>query len=83
MEIYIDKQKKLARVWCSHADQNDENQQNKLKEFIAECKKDKIFVCVYNSGGGDLVENTKEILAYNYNNAVTRGNGKAHRDDAR
>lgn len=44
MEIVMDNELKLAQVWCSHADQRDEAKQQKLKEFIADCRKEKIFV---------------------------------------
>ncbi len=83
MEFVMDNELKLAKVWCSHADQKDEAKQQKLKEFIAECRKKKIFVCVYESGDGDLLENTKELLAYNLNNQVTRSKAAKSRDDAR
>lgn len=83
MEIVMDNELKLAQVWCSHADQRDEAKQKKLKEFIADCRKEKIFVCVYESGEGSLLENTKELLANNLNNPTpgaktsTRGKAKA------
>ena len=83
MEFVMDNELKLAKVWCSHADQRDEAKQQKLKEFIADCRKKKIFVCVYESGDGDLLENTKELLAYNINNPVTRSKAAKSRDDAR
>lgn len=83
MEFVMDNELKLAKVWCTHADQQDEAKQQKLKEFIADCRKKKIFVCVYESGDGDLLENTKELLAYNLNNPVTRSKSAKSRDDAR
>ena len=61
MEIVMDNELKLAQVWCSHADQRD-----------ADCRKEKIFVCVYESGDGSLLENTKELLANNLNNPTPR-----------
>ena len=70
MEIVMDNELKLAQVWCSHADQRDEAKQQKLKEFIADCRKKK--VCVYESGDGSLLENTKELLANNLNNPTPR-----------
>ena len=70
MEFIIDNQKKLAQVWMSHADQASDEKQLKLEKFIADCREKKIFVCVYRSGDGDLSENTKELLACNYNNHV-------------
>lgn len=83
MEFVMDNELKLAKVWCTHADQKDEAKQQKLKEFIADCRKKKIFVCVYESGDGDLLENTKELLAYNFNNQVTRSKAAKSRDNAR
>lgn len=72
MKYEIDNELNLAKVWCSHADQRDEVKQKKLKEFIADCRKKKIFVCVYESGDGNLLENTKELLANNLNNPTPR-----------
>ena len=72
MEFIIDEQKKLAQVWMSHADQESVAKQLKLEKFIADCRAKKIFVCVYRSGDGDLLEKTKELLTYNYNNPVCR-----------
>lgn len=68
MKFEIDNELNLAKVWCSHADQRDKAKQQKLKEFIADCRKKKIFVCVYESGDGSLLENAKELLAHNLNN---------------
>lgn len=68
MEFEVDNKLNLAKVWCSRADQRDKAKQQKLKEFIADCRKKKIFVCVYESGDGSLLENTKELLTYNLNN---------------
>lgn len=70
LEIVMDNELKLAQVWGSHADQGDEAKQQKLKEFIADYRKKKIFVCVFESGNGSLLENTKELLAYNLNNPI-------------
>ena len=71
MKFEIDNELNLAKVWCSHADQRDKAKQQKLKEFIADCRKKKIFVCVYESGDGSLLENTKELLANNLNNPTS------------
>ena len=80
MEFEIDNELNLAKVWCSHSDQRDEAKQQKLKEFIADCRKKKIFVCVYESGDGSLLENTKELLAYNLNNPTPRAKTSKSRD---
>ena len=78
MEFVMDNELNLAKVWCSHADQRDEAKQQKLKEFIADCRKKKI--CVYESGDGSLLENTKELLAYNLNNPTPRAKTSKSRD---
>lgn len=70
MEIVMDNELKLAQVWCSHADQRDKEKQKKLKEFIDDCRKKKIFVCVYESGDGSLLKNTKKLLTHNLNNTT-------------
>lgn len=48
--------------------------------FIADCRKKKIFVCVYESGDGSLLENTKELLANNLNNPTPRTQTSKSRD---
>ena len=70
MECIIDNNRKLAQVWMSHADQASDEKQEKLRKFISDCREKKIFVCVYRSGDSDLLEKTKELLTYNYNNPV-------------
>lgn len=80
MEFEVDNELNLAKVWCSHADQRDEVKQKKLKGFIADCRKKKIFVCVYESGDGSLLENTIELLANNLNNPTPRTQTSKSRD---
>ena len=80
MKFEIDNELNLAKVWCSHADQRDEAKQQKLKEFITDCRKEKISVCVYESGDGSLLENTKELLANNLNNPPPRAQTSKSRD---
>lgn len=80
MEFEVDNELNLAKVWCSHADQRDEVKRKKLKGFIADCRKKKIFVCVYESGDGSLLENTKELLANNLNNPTPRTQTSKSRD---
>ena len=80
MEIVMNNELMLAQVWCSRADQRDKAKQQKLKEFIADCRKKKIFACVYESGDGSLLENTKELLANNLNNPTPRTQTSKSRD---
>ena len=80
MKYSINEKAKLATVYCSHADMESNEQQKALDDFMAACKAKKIFVCVFQSGDGDLLENTKELLVYNYQNAVTRTSQPRSRD---
>ena len=73
MECHIDERKKLATVWMSHADQRSEEKQEQLKRFIADCRSKKIFVCVYESGKGDLTEGTKRLLVCSCSNISGSG----------
>lgn len=68
MRLAANNKTKFSTVWLSNADQRNEKKQQELKEYIAECKNNGIFVCVYESGNGNLLENTKELLAYNLSN---------------
>ena len=68
MRLAANNKTKFTTVWLSNADQRNEKKQQELKEYIAECKNNGIFVCVYESGNGNLLENTKELLAYNLSN---------------
>ena len=70
MECMINNKTGLAQVWMSHADQASDEKRLKLEKFIADCRAKKIFVCVYRSGDGDLLEKTKELLTCNYNDPV-------------
>ncbi len=67
MQINFDREKKTATVWLSHDDEKNEEKQEKLKAFLAECKSNKIFACVFRSGEENLLDNTKALLAYNCN----------------
>ena len=66
MKIIINKEKKFAEVWMTNADQNNEEKRSKLNEFLDDCRRKEIYVCVYESGNGDLLENAKSLLIKNY-----------------
>ena len=70
MTINFDKNQKTAEVWLNHDDQANKDVQDKLNDFIADCRVKKIFVCVFFSGNGDILENSKALLSYNYNNTI-------------
>ena len=71
MRYVMEEKLKLAIIYCTHADRASKMQQQILDAFIADCKAKKVFVCVFESGDGNLLENTKELLIYNHNNVVT------------
>lgn len=68
--IEFNESKKIAKIWCTNTDQGSKEIQNEIKKIIAEYKEKKIYVCVFKSGKEDLLENTKNLLSYNYNNIV-------------
>ena len=70
MKYSIDKDKRLASVFCSHADMESPEKQKELKDFIADCKSKKILVAVFESGEGNLLENTAALLKYNIEDKV-------------
>lgn len=67
MTVNMDYERKTAEVWLTHADEESPNHKEKLQALFEECKKEKIFVCVYHSGNGDLFHHTKALIRNNCN----------------
>lgn len=65
MIIRMDKENKLAEVWMSRADQQDPAQKKHAEDFYRQCREQHIFVATYESGCGDVAENTAALLHYN------------------
>ena len=56
MRYSFDKEKGLAIVYRTHADQENEEQQQTLKDFIEKCRAKKIYVCGFESGSAGTHE---------------------------
>ena len=61
----IDNKHKIAEIWLTRADQQDEALQMSLKDQYAQWKRKGYMVAVYHSGNGDLYQQTCDLLAYN------------------
>lgn len=65
MEITMYNDKKMAAVWLTNADQKDSALREQLKAFYKDCKAKGILAVEYQSGTGDLYQNTLSLLSYN------------------
>lgn len=75
MQIYTDEQLKLVKIWLSKKERSDVDLQEKLKPLDQDCKSPKYCVAVFESGDGDLLDNTRTLLCCNYSNP---GRASAH-----
>lgn len=65
MELKVHDNTKIVEVWMTNAEKNDPAVQAQLKELYAKYKEKKYTVAVFYSGGGDLYQSTRDLLAYN------------------
>ena len=65
MELKVHDNTKIVEVWMTNAEKNDPAVQARLKELYAKYKEKKYTVAVFHSGGGDLYQSTRDLLAYN------------------
>ena len=65
MELKVHDNTKIVEVWMTNAEKNDPAVQAKMKELYAKYKEKKYTVAVFHSGGGDLYQSTRDLLAYN------------------
>ena len=65
LEICKNNDNKIFEVWLTNAEKNDEAIRKRLKTIYAEGVKDKFKVAVFESGDGDLYENTEHLLIQN------------------
>lgn len=65
MELKVHDNTKIVEVWMTNAEKNDPAVQARLKELYAKYKEKKYTVAVFHSGGDDLYQSTRELLAYN------------------
>ena len=72
MEMNVRDDKKIVEIWLTNAEKIDPILREGLKELYAEYKAKKYLVAVFESGGGDLYENTRDLLLYNRRRSAER-----------
>ena len=72
MEINVRDDKKLVEIWLTNAEKIDPVLREGLKEIYAKYKAKKYMVAVFESGKGNLYENTRDLLLYNRRRSAER-----------
>ena len=67
MEMNVRDDQKLVEIWLTNAEKIDPVLREGLKEIYAKYKTKKYMVAVFESGKGDLYENTRDLLLFNRN----------------
>ena len=65
LEICKNNDNKIFEVWLTNAEKNDEAVRKRLKIIYAQGALEKYKVAVFESGNGDLYENTEHLLIQN------------------
>lgn len=65
MEMNVRDDQKLVEIWLTNAEKIDPVLREGLKEIYAKYKTKKYMVAVFESGKGDLYENTRDLLFFN------------------
>lgn len=65
MEMSIRDDQKIVEIWLTNAEKIDPVLREGLKEIYAKYKTKKYMVAVFESGKGDLYENTRDLLLFN------------------
>lgn len=72
MEMDVRDDKKIVEIWLTNAEKNDPMLREQLKDVYAEYKAKKYMVAVFESGKGNLYENTRDLLLYNRRRSAER-----------
>ena len=72
MEMNVRDDKKLVEIWLTNAEKIDPVLREGLKEIYAKYKAKKYMVAVFESGKGDLHENTLALLRFNRRRSAER-----------
>lgn len=72
LELNVHDNTKIVEVWLTNAEKNSPSIQAQLNDLYAKYKKKKYTVAVFHSGGGDLYQSTRELLAYNKRRCAER-----------
>jgi len=69
LEMNVRDGQKLVEIWLTNAEKIDPVLREGLKEIYAKYKTKKYMVAVFESGKGDLYENTRDLLLFNRRSA--------------
>ncbi len=72
MEINIHDKQKYVSIWLTKAETLDTELRKSLKPLYAEYKQKKYRVVVFESGTGDLIALTKDLLKYTLETSVRK-----------
>lgn len=72
MEMNVRDDQKLVEIWLTNAEKIDPVLRGGLKEIYAKYKTKKYMVAVFESGKGDLYENTRDLLLFNRRRSAER-----------
>ena len=65
LEIIVKDSSKIVEIWLSNSEKDNMAVHNSLKPVYAVYKAKKYKVAVFQSGNGDLLGNTKDLLLHN------------------
>ena len=65
MEIYVKDSDKIVEVWLTNAEKNDKLLRQSLHPLYDKYTQQKYKIAVFESGHGDLLENTAGLLLHN------------------
>ena len=82
MEMNVRDDQKIVEIWLTNAEKVDPVLWEGLKEIYAKYKVKKYMVAVFESGRGDLYENTRDLLLYNRRRSAERAVQQAKKQQA-
>ena len=65
MEMIVKDERKLVEIWLTNAEKSDPVLRAGLQNIYDKFKKKKYLVAVFESGNGDIYEQTRDLLLYN------------------
>ena len=65
MEMTVLDERKVVEIWLTNAEKSDPMLRASLQPIYDKYKQKKYLVAVFESGGGDLYERTRDLLLYN------------------
>lgn len=65
MEINVNKERMLVEIWLSCDEREDPKLLERLKPVFGKYREEKFLVVLFESGKGDLYQETRDLLCYN------------------